>query len=194
MAKQVIHGLSNAQLVARARDLLPRGHGFARHIHRQVMFEGRFHPESFGLGPEACEAWRSEFSFELPEVVTVQSDEGDHGATSKMVLRLQDGLEAESVCIPMGRGRYTLCVSSQVGCKMGCAFCETGRMGLLRHLTADEIIVQVLVARHRLGWLRAEGLPVRERVTKGRSVMAACGQLGNPAVREERRALPTARS
>jgi adenine C2-methylase RlmN of 23S rRNA A2503 and tRNA A37 len=42
-----------------------------------------------------------------------------------------------------------------------------------------------------MGCLRAEGLPVRERVTKGRSVMAACGQLGNPLVREERRALPT---
>jgi 23S rRNA (adenine2503-C2)-methyltransferase len=37
-----------------------------------------------------------------------------------------------------------------------------------------------------IGWLRAEGLPVRQRVTKGRSVMAACGQLGNPSVREER--------
>jgi 23S rRNA (adenine2503-C2)-methyltransferase len=161
MAKQAIHGLSNAQLVERARDLLPRGHGFARRIHRQVMREGRFDPESFGLGPEACEAWRSEFSFELPDVVTVQSDEGDHGATSKMVLRLHDGLEAESVCIPMGRDRYTLCVSSQVGCKMGCAFCETGRMGLLRHLTTDEIIAQLLVARHRLGW------PIRNIVFMG---------------------------
>jgi len=61
------------------------------------MTEGRFEPQSFGLGPAACEAWRSEFVFELPEVVTVQSDDGDHGPTSKMVLRLQDGLEAESV-------------------------------------------------------------------------------------------------
>jgi hypothetical protein len=96
MAKPLIHGLSNAQLVERARELLPRGHGFARRIHRQVMLEGRFDPESFGLGPEACEAWRREFSFELPKVVTVQSDESDHGATSKMVLRLHDGLEASS--------------------------------------------------------------------------------------------------
>jgi len=152
MTRQPIHGLTNAQLVERARELLPRGHGVARRIHRQVMMEGRFEPERFGLGPEASEAWRSEFSFDLPKVVTVRSDEGDHGATSKMVLRLQDGLEAEAVCIPMGRGRYTLCVSSQVGCKMGCAFCETGRMGLLRHLSTDEIIAQLLVARHRFGW------------------------------------------
>ena len=90
MTTQPIHGLTNAQLVERARELLPRGHGVARRIHRQVMTEGRFDPEGFGLGPEASEAWRSEFSFDLPEVVTVQSDEGHHGATSKMVLRLQD--------------------------------------------------------------------------------------------------------
>jgi 23S rRNA (adenine2503-C2)-methyltransferase len=51
----------------------------------------------------------------------------------------------------MGEERATLCISSQVGCKMGCRFCETGRMGLLRNLTAAEIVAQVLVARHRLG-------------------------------------------
>ena len=161
MARQAVHGFTNSELVERARALLSRGYGFARRIHRQVMLEGRFDPESFGLGPEACKAWHAEFSFELPEVVAVQSDQGEHGATSKMVLRLQDGLEAESVCIPMGRGRYTLCVSSQVGCKMGCTFCETGRMGLLRHLSTDEIIAQLLVARHRLGW------PIRNIVFMG---------------------------
>lgn len=161
MGKVAIHGLTNAELVQRAREILPRGHGFARRIHRQVMLEGRFCPESFGLGHEARAAWHSEFSFDLPEVVAVRSDHGEQGATSKAVLRLHDGLEVESVCIPMGRGRYTLCVSSQVGCKMKCAFCETGRMGLLRHLTTEEIIAQVLVARHRLGW------PIRNIVFMG---------------------------
>jgi 23S rRNA (adenine2503-C2)-methyltransferase len=137
MTRQAVHGFTNSELVERARALLPRGYGFARRIHRQVMLEGRFDPESFGLGPEACKAWHAEFSFELPEVVAVQSDQGEHGATSKMVLRLQDGLEAESVCIPMGRGR------------------------LLRHLSTDEIIAQLLVARHRLGW------PIRNIVFMG---------------------------
>lgn len=156
-----IHGLTNDELVERARELLPRGHGFARRIHRRAMLDGRFEPESFGLGAEACAAWTDAFSFDLPEVVAVKSDEGEQGETSKMVLRLRDGLEVESVRIPMGRGRYTLCVSSQVGCKMGCAFCETGRMGLLRHLTTSEIVAQVLVARHRLGW------PIRNIVFMG---------------------------
>ena len=161
MKRIPIHGLTNAELHERARELVPRGHGVARRIHRQVMQEGRFEPEGFGLGPEACEAWASAFSFELPELVRVQSDEGELGETSKVVLRLRDGLEVETVRIPMGRGRYTLCVSSQVGCKMGCGFCETGRMGLLRHLSTDEIIAQLLVARHRLGW------PIRNIVFMG---------------------------
>jgi hypothetical protein len=56
MTMQPIHGLTNAQLVERARELLPRGHGVARRIHRQVMLEGRFDPEGFGLGPRASEA------------------------------------------------------------------------------------------------------------------------------------------
>jgi len=161
MTRHPIHGLTNAESVEHARALLPRGHGFARRIHRQVMREGRFDPESLGLGPVACQAWRSQFSFELPQIVAVTSDGCEQGVTSKVVLRLEDGLEVESVCIPMGRGRYTLCVSSQVGCKMGCSFCETGRMGLLRNLTTGEIIAQLLVARHRLGW------PVRNIVFMG---------------------------
>ncbi len=161
MQKRAIHGLTNAELMDHARQCLPRGHGFARRVHRMAMLEGRFEPEALGLGPAACAAWRSEFSFDLPEVVTLETEEGPHGTTSKVVLCLHDGLEAESVCIPMGRGRYTLCVSSQVGCKMGCGFCETGRMGLLRHLSTEELIGQLLVAQHLLGW------PIRNIVFMG---------------------------
>lgn len=63
-------------------------------------------------------------------------------------------LEIESVIIPM-RGRHetthTLCVSSQVGCAMGCTFCETAQMGLVRPLRADEVVAQWWAARHHLG-------------------------------------------
>lgn len=152
MTKVAIHSLTSTELVSRAKSVLPRGHGVSREVYRQVMRQGRFIPEDFALGAEAVAAWRSEFSFELPEVAALRSDEGDFGITSKVVLRLRDGLEVESVRIPMGRDRFTLCISSQVGCKMKCAFCETGRMGLLRHLSADEIVGQLLVARYRLGW------------------------------------------
>ena len=61
-------------------------------------------------------------------------------------------LQTESVIIPMhsyrGSRWHTLCVSSQVGCRMGCTFCETARMGLVRDLTAAEIVSQYLVARN----------------------------------------------
>lgn len=82
----------------------------------------------------------------LPRVVMQRED----GACLKLVLALEDGLEVETVVIPMQAGD-TVCVSSQVGCAMGCAFCETGRMGLLRSLTPAEIVSQVWMVRHRLG-------------------------------------------
>ncbi len=63
-------------------------------------------------------------------------------------------LESESVIIPMhsyrGTNWHTLCISSQVGCRMGCTFCETGRMGLLHNLSAADIVRQRLVARRVL--------------------------------------------
>lgn len=79
------------------------------------------------------------------------SGEANDGATGKVLLRTPDAYEVETVLIPMQSGG-TLCVSSQVGCRMGCAFCETGRMGLLRNLTTAEIVSQVFVARHRMSF------------------------------------------
>ena len=80
----------------------------------------------------------------LPEVIQHQVSED---GTQKFVLRLADGKQIESVFIP-DTPKQTFCVSTQVGCAMGCAFCLTGKMGLLRHLTAAEIAGQVrLLAR-----------------------------------------------
>lgn len=152
MQPVAIHGFTTRELCAEARRTLPRGHGVAADLHRDALLRGRFDPESFGLGPVACAAWREHFAFGLPDVARVVSEPSDRGTTAKAVLRLSDGLEIECVRIPMGRGRHTLCISSQVGCKMGCTFCETARMGLLRSLSADEIVAQYLVARHVLGW------------------------------------------
>jgi len=156
-----IHGLTWTELKAEARERLERGHGRARDLYRQVTEEARFEPESVGLADRWAAGWRQRFSLELPEVVRTISEEGETGTTAKVVLRLHDGWEVECVLIPMGRGRSTLCVSSQVGCKMGCTFCETAKMGLIRHLRADEIVAQVLTAKHVLGW------PVRNVVFMG---------------------------
>jgi 23S rRNA (adenine2503-C2)-methyltransferase len=73
------------------------------------------------------------------------------GAT-KVVLRFGDD-RVEAVHMPrdVGNGRVTLCVSSQVGCAMGCGFCATARMGFGRHLSAGEIVAQVLAVVAELG-------------------------------------------
>ncbi|MDH5490594.1 MAG: radical SAM protein, partial [Myxococcales bacterium] len=144
--------MRSEELVARAAARLSRGAGAARRVYRQVMLEGRFAPEELGLAAETSAGWRAAFDFELPELVRLVEEPSETGKTAKAVLRLADGLEAECVLIPMGRGRQTLCVSSQVGCKMGCSFCETARMGLMRQLAPHEIVAQLLVARHVLGW------------------------------------------
>jgi 23S rRNA (adenine2503-C2)-methyltransferase len=64
--------------------------------------------------------------------------------TQRFLLRLQDGDFIESVLIPR-HDRTTICISSQVGCGLGCAFCLTGQLGFTRDLTADEIVSQVLL-------------------------------------------------
>ncbi|MDH5674804.1 MAG: 23S rRNA (adenine(2503)-C(2))-methyltransferase RlmN [Myxococcales bacterium] len=163
MSKIPISGLTSAQMYAEARRLLPRGAGAARALYRKALCEGRFEPEApeFGLAPTTAEDLRRNFELRLPETVQVIEEAGERGITAKQVLRLHDGLEVESVLLPMGRDRTTLCISSQVGCKMGCRFCQTGRMGLLRQLTASEIIAQLLVARHHQRW------PVRNLVFMG---------------------------
>ncbi len=69
--------------------------------------------------------------------------------TTKLTFKCDDGAVVESVFIPAD-GRNTLCISSQVGCAMGCTFCYTAKMGLQRNLTAAEIVDQVVQARRRM--------------------------------------------
>ncbi len=87
------------------------------------------------------------FTLARPEVVTEQiSSDG----TRKWLLRTGPGIEFETVYIPES-DRGTLCVSSQVGCTLNCRFCHTGTQKLVRNLTPDEILGQLLVARDALG-------------------------------------------
>jgi 23S rRNA (adenine2503-C2)-methyltransferase len=70
--------------------------------------------------------------------------------TTKFLLQLDDGRRIEAVYIP-DTPVQTFCISTQVGCAMGCEFCLTGKMGLTRHLTAGEIAGQVRVLAHATG-------------------------------------------
>lgn len=78
-----------------------------------------------------------------PAHVAVSQD-----GTRKYLFALEDGETIETVRIPMEDGRVTLCISTQVGCAMGCRFCHTASQGLVRHLTAAEIVNQVCAALH----------------------------------------------
>ena len=130
-------GLTRVQFVeaARARG---RSAGAARDEYRALFRDG--------VVPAWCEVP------DYPVTATLVE-----GATSKFVLRLTDagmeGLETESVLIPMPRASgttTTLCVSSQIGCAMGCRFCETAQMGLIKNLRADQIVHQWWSATHRV--------------------------------------------
>jgi 23S rRNA (adenine2503-C2)-methyltransferase len=79
----------------------------------------------------------------------IQSQPSEDGST-KHVFQLADGRQVEGVHMPY-EGRTTLCLSSQVGCAMGCTFCATGQMGILRNLSAAEIVGQVVAMLNRHG-------------------------------------------
>ena len=77
----------------------------------------------------------------------------------KYLLEAPDGARFEAVRIPLEQpGRFTACVSSQVGCALACAFCATGRLGLTRNLAAWEIVEQVRIVRARLPSGRVHGV------------------------------------
>jgi 23S rRNA (adenine2503-C2)-methyltransferase len=103
------------------------------------------------LGRELRSTLASQFRIVTPAVVQreVSSD-----GTTKFLLRLEDGQMIESVFIP-DTPANTFCLSTQVGCAMKCGFCLTGKMGIVRDLTAGEIVGQVRVLARELGLLQA---------------------------------------
>jgi 23S rRNA (adenine2503-C2)-methyltransferase len=101
------------------------------------------------LGQELRAALADNATVSLPAIV--QRDISVDG-TQKFVLQLPDGKQIEAVFIP-DTPAQTFCVSTQVGCAMGCAFCLTGKMGLVRNLSAAEITAQVRLLAQSLNLL-----------------------------------------
>lgn len=93
------------------------------------------------LRPDLRQRLQAETRLEqlVPDVALSSSD----GYTQKFLLRTADGEQIETVLMGF-KGRATACISTQVGCAMGCVFCATGQMGFTRHLSAGEIVAQVL--------------------------------------------------
>ena len=98
------------------------------------------------LRPDLLDTLSMRTYLHTPEAAAVL--ESKNGLTIKYLLRLRDGEQVE--CVTMNYdGRTTACISSQVGCAMGCVFCATGQMGFRRNLTRGEIVAQVVfLIRH----------------------------------------------
>ena len=87
---------------------------------------------------------RLQLSKECLLSINAQSFHAKDNESQKTLIRLSDGFMIESVLMHHKNGRNTVCVSSQIGCPLGCIFCNTGMQGFKRNLTAFEIIEQVL--------------------------------------------------
>ena len=105
----------------------------------------------FGVMTSLSKPFRERLSarYELSRPAVSRSLVSTDG-TRKWLLRFPDGEEVETVHIPE-EDRGTLCVSSQVGCTLTCSFCHTGTQRLVRNLTVEEIVGQVMIARDALG-------------------------------------------
>ncbi len=98
------------------------------------------------------EVLKEKYTLELPKIYTKQvSSDG----TVKLLLELSDGAKVETVLMRYNYGN-SICVSSQVGCNMGCSFCSSGLLGKQRNLTVDEMVAQVLIMNELL---EEEGSP-----------------------------------
>jgi len=100
------------------------------------------------IAKETRAAMAERFTLARPQIALRQ--QGSDG-TIKWLIRLAPGVEVETVFIPDVAHSGALCVSSQVGCTLNCSFCHTGTQGLVRNLTAAEIVAQVQIARDDLG-------------------------------------------
>jgi len=138
-------------LIEHVRQRL-RHHG-AKPCHEEVVLQGwtrglaldsgRRRPEDFL--PAQLRAGLPALSAELAALANVRSEHAAADGSVRLLIGLGDGQTVESVLLP----RDGLCVSTQVGCAVGCVFCMTGRSGLLRQLGSAEIVAQVALARSR---------------------------------------------
>jgi 23S rRNA (adenine2503-C2)-methyltransferase len=119
-----------------------RARGVLRWLYAQRSLPARLPACVEGVSQRAWGAFVSRAEWAPPGVVERQRS---RDGTTKYALRFGDAV-VEAVRIP-ARGRSTVCVSSQAGCTRHCAFCATQTLGFARHLTADEMVAQFLVAR-----------------------------------------------
>ncbi|WP_457349815.1 RNA methyltransferase [Roseateles sp. P5_D6] len=116
-----------------------------RHWVHSLPLDGGKRPLQ-GFLPKAVMAVLPDLMQELDGLVTLRSEHaGGDGQSARLLLGLSDGQTVETVLLP----RDGVCVSSQVGCAVGCRFCMTGVDGLIRQVGSAEIVAQVVLARRK---------------------------------------------
>jgi len=137
-----VYDLSEDELVARLASWgEPTFRG--RQVHRQLWRRAATYDAMSDVSP----ALRDRLARELPlQVRVVAERSADRGSTRKALLELGPRRHLVEVVLMGYRDRVTVCVSTQVGCAMGCGFCATGQMGLLGNLSPGEVAAQVLWA------------------------------------------------
>ena len=138
VAKTALTDLSDAQLAAVVMEL--GGKAFqARQVSHWVWKHGVTDFEQMGNVPARLRTALAEHHTVHSTAVHKQDLAND--GTEKLLLKLHDGDTVECVIIPDGE-RTTLCISTQVGCPVGCVFCASGMFGVRRNLSSGEIVEQ----------------------------------------------------
>lgn len=159
MPKPRLHDLSREELQAvLVREPAFRTEQIWHAVYRELA-EDYQDISTLPLDLRRCLADRLPPTIAVPEVTTRSAD----GKTEKTLFRLDDGESIESVLLRYP-DRSTVCVSSQVGCAIGCPFCATGSMGFVRDLRVGEIVVQAL---HAARTLQEEGRRLSHLVYMG---------------------------
>jgi len=151
-----ILGLTRSAFEALAGHREGRSRTLGR-LYRRAFAEGRFETGSAAIAKGTAAFLAAHVTLRLPAIERVVEEEGPFGSTAKALIRFEDGQHVECVRIPVaghgpGSVPATLCVSTQVGCRLACSFCETGRQGFVRDLRPDEIVGQYAAARLTLNW------------------------------------------
>jgi len=102
--------------------------------------------EMTNLKKETIDMLKEDFSFNEIKIVKKEEDE----LVKKYLFELSDGNKIESVLMVHDYG-LSICISSQIGCNMGCAFCESGRLKKVRNLTVDEMLLQIMKVQDDIG-------------------------------------------
>jgi 23S rRNA (adenine2503-C2)-methyltransferase len=140
-----LRGLLPEELPSRVPDAL-LSPTLARRVANRVLAQYRDDLDGVsGLSKRAAEALRAGTRLERLALADRRASAVDPFV--KYLFRAPDGRSFETVRIPLEKPRFSVCVSSQVGCALECAFCETGRLGFTRNLEPWEIVDQVLAVR-----------------------------------------------